>query len=94
VLAGTPLVNGPGLEAIIKSCTSLTHLDVTDAARFPDSLFALLAEHCHNLKSLRLRGCRKLTNATLSAIVSSSTALTSLDIGGCVRISERVGVSP
>jgi hypothetical protein len=89
-MAGTPLVNGPGVEAIIRACTSLTHLDATDCSKLPDSVFALLAEQCHNLKSLRLRNCRKLTNATLNAIVSSSTALTALDIGGCVRISEKV----
>lgn len=83
-------MNGPGVEAIIKACTSLTHLDATDCSKLPDSVFALLAEQCHNLKTLRLRNCRKLTNATLNAIVSSSTAMTALDIGGCVRISEKV----
>ena len=84
-------MTGPGLEAIFKACTSLTHLDLTDAERMPDRVFASLAEHCHHLKALHFRNCRKLTNESLNAIVSSSTSLTKLHIGGCVKIREKVG---
>ena len=82
-------MRGPGIEAIARACTSLTHLDFTDSDHLPDTVFRTISEHCHGLKSLHFRNCRKLTNESLNAIISTSTALHRLDIGGCVKIREK-----
>jgi hypothetical protein len=68
--AGTPLVRGPGVEAVIRACTSLTHLDLTNCSHLSDSVFEVLAECCHDLRSLVRVACVCARAAWAGATVS------------------------
>lgn len=67
---------GPGLEA----------LDLTNQFPVTDALVASVAQACPGLRVLSLVGCRKVTGASVDALLRLPR-LASVDLGGCLNVS-------
>lgn len=67
---------GPGLEA----------LDLTNQFPVTDALVASVVQACPSLRVLSLVGCRKVTGASVEALLRLPH-LASVDFGGCLNVS-------
>ncbi|XP_078448568.1 RNI-like superfamily protein [Wolffia australiana] len=65
-------VNDDGVSAIAKSSSSsLKTLKLLDCANLGDSSVLAMAEHCENLDTVVLGGCRRISEAALKALVAA-----------------------
>ncbi len=75
---------------IIKLCTGLKHLDLSDSD-IDDTELRDLAPFCPHLLSLNLAGCNKITDDGIKPFASCSS-LTSLQLGGCNQLTDAIHV--
>ncbi|XP_055531127.1 uncharacterized protein LOC129721996 [Wyeomyia smithii] len=74
-----------GITALAQKQNSLQHLDFSRSVRFTDSSLHKICAHLVNLKSLKVRHCRALTDLGIKELVSL-TKLQVLDISECESI--------
>jgi hypothetical protein len=75
-------VTDAGLEKLVVGCPNLTHKNVTGAG------LEKVAAGCPNLASLILANWENVNDATLEKLVTGCPNLTSLDLGGCMSVTE------
>ena len=81
-------ISGKYLGRIVDSVgRELVELDVSGTFQIDDAAVAYVLDKCSKLRSLNIRNCRKITDATLDVVVAKGGQLTALDIGGDVNIS-------
>lgn len=73
------------IVTIARACTSLTHLHLVRCDKLHDTALNALSTHCHSLTHLNVKRVHKLTDVGVSSL-SRCTALTTLDLTGCSKI--------
>jgi F-box/leucine-rich repeat protein 2/20 len=74
-----------GLEAIGRGCSSLQEVDLTNCLHVGDATLAGLAQ-LKNLQSLKIPGCRNVTDTGLGFIAASCKQLKLLNLKWCLGI--------
>uniref|UniRef100_A0A8D8K2P0 Uncharacterized F-box/LRR-repeat protein C02F5.7 n=1 Tax=Culex pipiens TaxID=7175 RepID=A0A8D8K2P0_CULPI len=75
----------PGISTLVQKQSSLQHLDFSRSVRFTDSCLVKICAHLPELKSLKIRRCRALTDLGIKQIVRLRK-LQVLDISECESV--------
>ncbi|XP_055593059.1 F-box/LRR-repeat protein 20-like [Uranotaenia lowii] len=78
-------LTNPGISALAQHQSFISYLDVSKSARFTDSSLLIVCKHMVNLKSLKLRRCRALTDQGVQHIAELKQ-LQVLDISECESV--------
>lgn len=89
-LARCPGISTAALIRIPASCAGLRTVDVSHNVNVTDDLVGKLAKHCRRLENLYLQYCVFITDAGAQALAVevNHNTLTSLDLSGCVLLSD------
>lgn len=88
VLRKCPLISAPGLHALSIHCPNLRTLDISYVP-ITDSDLSVVIQRCSNsLRSLLIRGCVQLTDATLHCIGENCQVLEGLDMCGLPNVTD------
>eukprot|EP01102_Stenamoeba_stenopodia_P013095 TRINITY_DN4198_c0_g1_i1.p1 TRINITY_DN4198_c0_g1~~TRINITY_DN4198_c0_g1_i1.p1 ORF type:complete len:664 (+),score=87.88 TRINITY_DN4198_c0_g1_i1:70-2061(+) len=80
-------ITNDGVEFLLKKCTKLQTLDLSNQVRIESSTMELLS-NCPNITSVSLVGCYLLNNKTLMTIVSNCKLITKLILRECSSLSD------
>jgi F-box/leucine-rich repeat protein 2/20 len=86
-MAGCTLIEASTLQDLPASCVHLQDIDLSQLQCVTDAHITALFDYCHELHTLRMKGCLSVTDVSATAIARSTT-IKKLKIGGCRNLSE------
>ncbi|OQR98394.1 hypothetical protein THRCLA_06726 [Thraustotheca clavata] len=89
---GAPKVTSYGMVTIASTCHYLRELNLCDTA-MEDIVLVAIARNCHQLTTLHLSKCTRLTDIAIEAIASSLFALKHLNLSYCTHLTNKACVA-
>ena len=74
-----------GLSALVRGCSNLTALDISQSEQVTDASLIEMSRCCHNLQALKLSKCIKVTDRGLLAVCTGCPRLSDFHVSLCLR---------